>query len=307
MFDLARLVLAAALSKEYVESIAEKVAQRVHQTAAILQAKLPEEQMIQIAKEIYQRSPFTAFCTTSVLWLNALLTQQRLCVQEVDVPQIDFMGKNSVQPSVLAADWSDILRQNWNSIFETAAAVLKQIGSFHPGATGQVLQHLIREVEWIETFQLGLYISIGAELFPKLSENRKESAAFYTTRLAAELLAALTISFEDWTDWADADLFRRLRMADLACGTGTLLHAGYSRAQDFHERSGGTPDTLLAFHKAAMEEGLIETDVSPIAAHFAASSSEAIGQGNTYGNTQIGWIKVGEVSRAIRQTVRKVS
>ncbi len=293
VFDLARLVSAAALPKEYVEAVAEKVAQRVEQTAAILQAKLPEEQTIQIAKEIYQRSPFTAFRTTIVLWLNALLTQQRLCVQGVDVPPIDFMGKDSVQPSALAADWSAILRQNWNSIFEPAASVLRQIGSLHPGATGQVLRHLIREVERIETSQLGLYISIGAELFPKLSEDRKESAAFYTTPSAAELLAALTISFEDRADWADADLFRRIRMADLACGTGTLLRAGYSRAQDFYEQSGGTPDTLLAFHRAAMEEGLIGTDVSPIASHFAASSLAAIGQGDAYGDTQIGWVKVG--------------
>lgn len=144
-------------------------------------------------------------------------------------------------------------------------------------------------MERIETSQLGLYISIGAELFPKLSEDRKESAAFYTTPPAAELLSALTISFEDRTDWADADLFRRLKMADLACGTGILLRAGYSRAQDFHERSGGTTDTLQSFHRAAMEEGLIGTNVSPI----AASSLAAIGQGDAYGDTQIGWIKVG--------------
>lgn len=82
-------------------------------------------------------------------------------------------------------------------------------------------------------------------------------------------------------------------MADLACGTGTFLHAGYSRSQDFHERIGGTPDILLALHKAAMEEGLIGTDVSPIAAHFAASSLAAIGRGDAYGDTQIGWVKVG--------------
>ena len=293
VFDLSRLISAAALSKEYVESVAEKVAQRVDQTAAILQAKLSEEQTIQIAKEIYQRSPFTAFRTTIVLWLNALLTQQRLCAQGVGVPPIDFMGRRPVQPSALAADWSAILRQNWNSVFAPASAVLEQIGSFHPGITGQVLRHLIQEVERIETSQLGLYLSIGAELFPQLSEDRKESAAFYTTPPAAELLAALTIDFEDRTDWADADLFRRLRMADLACGTGTLLRAGYARAQDFHERSGGTPETLSTFHQAAMEEGLIGTDVSPIASHFAASSLAAVGQGDAYGDTQIGWVKVG--------------
>ena len=45
-----------------------------------------------------------------------------------------------------------------------------------------------------------------------------------------------------------------------------------------------------------MEGGLIGTDVSPIAAHLTSSSLAAIGVGEPYGDTQIGWInvKIGE-------------
>lgn len=42
-----------------------------------------------------------------------------------------------------------------------------------------------------------------------------------------------------------------------------------------------------------MENGLIGTDVSPIAAHLTSSSLAAIGVGEPYGKTRIGWVRVG--------------
>ncbi len=42
-----------------------------------------------------------------------------------------------------------------------------------------------------------------------------------------------------------------------------------------------------------MENGLVGTDVNPIAAHLTSSSLAAIGEGEPYGNTRIGWVDVG--------------
>ncbi len=42
-----------------------------------------------------------------------------------------------------------------------------------------------------------------------------------------------------------------------------------------------------------MENGLVGTDVNPIAAHLTSSSLAAIGEGEPYGNTRIGWLDVG--------------
>ena len=42
-----------------------------------------------------------------------------------------------------------------------------------------------------------------------------------------------------------------------------------------------------------MERGIVGADVSPNAAHLTASSLAAIGQGDAYGDTQIGWVEVG--------------
>lgn len=42
-----------------------------------------------------------------------------------------------------------------------------------------------------------------------------------------------------------------------------------------------------------METGIYGTDISPIAAHLTASSLAALGDGNPYGATQVGWVRVG--------------
>ena len=42
-----------------------------------------------------------------------------------------------------------------------------------------------------------------------------------------------------------------------------------------------------------MEKGVIGTDISPIAAHLTVSSLTALGQGDPYSDTQIGWVDVG--------------
>ena len=83
------------------------------------------------------------------------------------------------------------------------------------------------------------------------------------------------------------------KVADLACGTGTLLRAAYQRICSFHERAGATNESLRRLHRTAMERGLIGTDVSPIAAHLTASSLAMIGFGEAYGETQIGWLQTG--------------
>lgn len=293
VYDFARF-LSAALPREDIEQVGSSVANQVDQAAERLEQQLPKKQQQRIARLALQRTAFKGLRTTMVLWLNALLTQQRLHQQGVrNIPSVDFTSNEPPTPSVQANIWRDILKLNWRMIFAPAVTVLEQAGNYNPGATASALSLLIRAAEQIEVARLGTQINVGAELFPKLSDDRKQAAAFYTQPAAAELLAALTIRYEDKDDWGSTDFFTQYRLADMACGTGTLLRAGYRRICSFHQRDGGTSKTLEKLHQDAMESGLIGTDISPIAAHLTASSLAAIGAGNPYGETEIGWLNVG--------------
>lgn len=57
---------------------------------------------------------------------------------------------------------------------------LETLGDMNPAAVSDALALLRRAVEKIETERLGLHINVGAELFPKLSDDREQAAAFYT-------------------------------------------------------------------------------------------------------------------------------
>ena len=296
VFDLASLLPSIGFPRERMEDIADNVARLVEEAASGLEITLSAKEQQQIAHYLHQRSSLKGLRTMMVLWLNALLTQQRLAAQGVEgIPHVDLLGDTYPDVRAQMKIWNDINRQNWNSVFEPAIEALRLSGKFNLAETSRMLSKLIQAIGQIETAQLGVHISVGAELFPKLSEDRKQAAAFYTQPATAELLAGLTILPDRLSEdeWADADLFRKRHLSDLACGTGTLLRAGYRRIATLHEQASGNLGSLKRLHTHAMEGGLIGTDISPIAAHLTSSSLAALGYGAPYGDTQIGWIDVG--------------
>ena len=294
--DARRLIAAAAMPNEVVEAHSAEVAGLVKQAAETLKSSLHDNAQRTIAEQVGQNSPLEGLRTTMVLWLNALLIQQRLQVQGVNgIPPVRTVSGARPNPAEQVKTWQRIIEINWRSIFEPAVNALALSGDFHRAGTTEALRRLIEAVGMIEDADLGQHISVGAELFPRLASDRKESAAFYTQPATAELLASLTIRQSDKveSEWARSNLLRRSIVADLACGTGTLLREGYLRVQSLHEWAGGTAESVAELHRGAMEFGLRGTDISPIAAHLTSSSLANIGRGESYSETQIGWVKVG--------------
>ena len=243
--DFATLISAVSLPKKNIEKTAGKVAALVNDSADLLDA-LPDATKEEIDERINRGSVLTSLKTTMVLWLNALLTQQRLHNQVVrdkdgrvvKIPRLNFSNAKMPDHVKQIKVWRKIQKLNWRAIFDPAIEVLEIAGDSDPRAVGEALKNLMKAVRKIERAGLGLHINVGAELFPKLSgKNRKRTAAYYTQAPTAELLAALTIRQDDLPaeEWADGALFARRSIADLACGTGTLLRAGYRRVQALHE------------------------------------------------------------------------
>ena len=243
--DFATLISAVSLPKEDIEKVADDVAALVNDSAELLDA-LSDAAKEEIDLRINRGSVLTSLKTTMVLWLNALLTQQRLHNQVVrdkdgrvvKIPPLNFSNAKMPDHVKQIKVWRKIQKLNWRAIFDPAIEVLEIAGDSDPRAVGKALKNLMKAVHKIEKAGFGLHINVGAELFPKLSgKNRKRTAAYYTQAPTAELLAALTIRNGDLPaeEWADSALFAKRSIADLACGTGTLLRAGYRRVQALHE------------------------------------------------------------------------
>lgn len=284
---MAVLVAASSVPQESIMKIGDMVATKIIAAANMLGDGVQERHMVNVSKTMYQRSIMSGLRTTCVLWLNALLIQQSLMGTLYHPP------KTTESPSQCLKAWRDICEINWHAIFEPAIDILEHLGKIAPLQVSRALEQLIIAVEDIATSKVGKEINIGSELLPKMADDRKESAAYYTQAATAELLASLTIT-RNMEDWSDASLFKRFRMADLTCGTGTLLRMGYRQIRMFHEQAGKKSTDKL--YQNAMEHGLVGTDVSPIAAHLTATSLAMAGTWK-YGETNIGWVGVGNKNR----------
>ena len=296
VFDLVSLLRAEALPKERVERIADYVATKVRQAAHRLLSKVGPGWFDEFASAVHQQSHLNALQTTMVLWLNAILVHLQLIqMQHPSIRNIRLYGSVPLQPTQVFAAWNDVLKNNWYSVFQPAVNVLDTYMNVALGPTSQALDLLTDAAQRIDTSRVGAHMNIGAELFPKLSDDRKEAAAFYTQPSTAELLAALTIRESDAmpNEWGNPRFFSKRSIADLACGTGTLLRAGYQQVVRFHENHYLGDPSSDSLHRDAMESGLIGADISPIAAHLTTSSVALMDLAQKYSNTRVGWLHVG--------------
>ena len=286
--DLAILIHLAAIPKSKVESIATQIAELVEECGSILGEGINQRDWMYVAKHVYQYSALTAQRTIAVMWLDAMLVHSYLRRKGTELPPLPL--KQNLSVSVLLDSWRSALSLNWRSIFAPASEILELSMMYARGSTFDALCCLLDAVEIIETARLGRHINIGADLFPKISEDREVAAAFYTTPATSELLASLLVRITDREDWSRTDLASHIKFADFACGTGSLVRAVYRRIFDMVSQTQGA---IESFHTDSMEQVITAADISPIAAHLTNSSLAMMGDGLAYAKTNIGWVSVG--------------
>ena len=281
--DLVHLVRGVAAPASVIEDVSTQVFNLVEAAANVLERDLETSTRDEITKLSRQRTIIKGLRTTALLWFNALATQSTLKNQGASVPNLQLVGK-TLSPSQLLLDWYEITNQNWYAVFAPAIRALEISYSDNPRATTDAIELVVRAVNLVHESRAGSSVNFGAELFPKLSEDRRQAAAYYTP--VAELLATLTICKDASVDWEKRDFFQEYSLGDLACGTGTLLRAGYLRCKYLH-------GTSASFHRDAMQRGITGIDISPIAAHLSSSSLAVLGEGDTYIDTKIIYTEVG--------------
>ena len=153
-------------------------------------------------------------------------------------------------------------------VFELAISILDVLGDGPHDIQAPVISPLVKAME--DTRRLEGH-DLSGRLFHTLLTDAKFTGAYYTSVPAATLLSRLV--FHDWPphiDWADHEFPALLDVADLACGTGTLLMAVATEVERRHSDAGGQEAADL--HKAMVEQALHGYDVQLSAVHFAATS-----------------------------------
>ena len=266
--DLALLAQQAMRPSEEIDILAEILERDIDAARTIFTKAHPEGDAAiaqLLATELrLEDGPQTRRMAMAIL-ANALIFQQSLAPQMAGVrtPEQLYEAKSLHKSAVLAA-WEAILRVNYYPIFHIAQGLLR--GMARVDIAQRILEQLYHIIEAIVRRGATRSHHLVGFIFQRLIADRKFLATFYTRPESAALLAALALPAGE--RWADAEYIRNLRVADFACGTGTLLAAVQNRLSALHELHGYASRDI---HCELLEKVLLGTDVLPMAVHLSLS------------------------------------
>ena len=220
-----------------------------------------------IASTDQEKNRAAALRIGCLVLFNALAFQDRLSAANDNVPTVEEALQKGI-PGLRAA-WLAICSDiDYVPVFELAAELLAVLEDGPEDVRQPVIAPLVKAVD--DTRRVEGH-DLSGRLFHTLLTDAKFTGAYYTSVSAATLLARLV--FHNWpagVDWSDHEFPASLNVADLACGTGTLLLAVATEAERRHRDAGGR--NAPALHKAMVEHALHGYDVQLSAVHFAATS-----------------------------------
>ena len=163
----------------------------------------------------------------ATILVNALVFHQNLAGQH-GVRNLDQVASDGVltQAGVLE-EWRKILSVNYWSIFKIASDLLLSINP--PGMAVEALRVMKSTADRLVALGVSQSHDLSGTVFQRLIADRKFLATFYTRPESAALLANLAIP--DDGRLGRSQRVKDFRIADYACGTGTLIHAAYRRAE----------------------------------------------------------------------------
>jgi hypothetical protein len=129
----------------------------------------------------------------------------------------------AINKSSILMEWRKILEVNYWPIFDIARRILEVIPIQESKA---LIERMAETADKLLENRLMRSHDLTGAVFQRMIVDRKFLAAYYTTPASAALLIGLAITPEKTpanSSWANLEAVKALRMADFACGTGTLL------------------------------------------------------------------------------------
>lgn len=264
--DLASFTMRAATPEDAVQRAVEILEQGVQDAAALLReaVDLSDDTDEKIARHLKQPYGPQTLRMAATIIVNALVFHAGLAGRHGVKSFKELEKYDILLLSDLLREWRRILTINYWSIFSIAHDLLRSI---NPPRQAAVAFHSMRATaEQLVNLGVSQSHDLTGTVFQRLIADRKFLATFYTRPESAVLLAHLAIPDDD--RWHDPERVKNFRIADYACGTGTLIHAAYRRVNQLHWLAGGKPEQI---HAHMMEHSLTACDVLPSAVHLTAS------------------------------------
>lgn len=273
--DLSILTQSASVPPDVIEKAADELVSGVSDAAALIgeMATAHSGAIHKISQELRQEDGEQTRRMAATILANAFVFQESLAGGPDDLANVKSIEElrsagGGLTKAAMLAEWRKILKVNYWPIFDIARRILEII----PAADSKNLidRMAVTADRLVENRLMRSHDLTGA-VFQRLIADRKFLAAYYTTPASAALLAGLAITQDRppaGGSWANVDDVKTLRIADFACGTGTLISTAYQRIGQLHELAGGDAEAL---HPDMMAQCLVGCDILPAAAHLTAS------------------------------------
>jgi surface antigen len=273
--DLSILAQSASVPPDIIDEAANQLVSGVSEAAGLLaeMAKVHPGAIHKISEELCQEASDQTRRMAATMLANAFVFQETLAGGAGELASVNSLeqlrgASGGLMKSTIVAEWRKILKADYWPIFDIARRILEVI----PTAESKpLIEGLAVTADKLLQNRLMRSHDLTGAVFQRLIADRKFLAAYYTTPASAALLVGLAITSEATPaggSWSSADDVKNLRLADFACGTGTLLSTAYKRVSQLHELAGGD---IEALHPQMMASALVGCDVLPAAAHLTAS------------------------------------
>lgn len=264
--DIATAIRVRATPISKIEEAVQTLKNGVNRATSLAERTIQERPNIgQRVADILIQKPGRQTMQMAMLIIGNAFIFQSLLARKPDLEAVPSLseiteeyGKLSV-PEILEA-WRRIQKINYTPIFGVADKLVRVLRGDDQLAGG-VLRILRKTAFKLEIMGLAQEHELAGIAFQDFIEDRKIIKANYTRPESSALLCALVLP-ECKTNIQD------IKIADFACGTGTLLNGMYQRILALHERNGGKGEDI---HRHMVENNLLGCDILPNATHLTVS------------------------------------
>jgi hypothetical protein len=279
----------ASTPQSYIQKGADALELGASEIAANLNSMVATHTGVvtKVSTALKQEVNLQTFRMAATILINAFVFQENLAGRSdglEEVRSLDEMTNGlGMTKSTVIGEWSKILKINYWPIFGIARSLLQAIPA---NVAGDILKKMHSTANVLLTLNLGKSSDLSGVIFQRLISDRRFLATFYTTPASAALLNGLVFREDmgpNGQPWTEKEA-PKLRIADFACGTGSLLCGAYSEVRRHLEVNGVSARKL---HASFVEHSLIGCDVMPSGTHITASMLSSAFPEQRYKRTKI--------------------
>ena len=265
--DIATAIRVGSTPISKINAAADLLEKRIEIAAQQLEAAIRERSRIgtEIEEILFQKSGEQTSRMAMLIITNAFVFQSALAgkPEMEDVLSLKRMLSNNAKRlryEQVIAGWNIILKVNYRPIFYVAKRLIEAIAT-DDELVDRVLAILCDAAKELVDQRLTQVHELAGTVFQRLIVDRKYVKANYTRLESVALLSALVLP-------KTQENVSNLKVADFACGTGSLINGAYQRILELHEQAGDKGNRI---HQQMVEKNLVGCDVMPNASHLTAS------------------------------------